>query len=172
MSSIYLVGFMGCGKSTVGPLVAERLGLPFIDVDELIEQNRQRTIAEIFAAEGEAGFRAVERTVVSAVAGGPAAVVATGGGFFAVDENRRLIAEKGGLTVFLHPPWTVLAARIGADHGGRPLWNSLEGARDLYRARLEAYRLADITVDVTGDESPRSVADRIVCATLELACGT
>src|SRR5512144_1214765 len=100
---IYLVGFMGAGKSSVARALGRRLGWRVEDVDELIEARERRSIAAVFAQEGEPYFRAAEREVVRQLAGERQVVVATGGGTFADPENRVLIREDGA-TIWLDVP--------------------------------------------------------------------
>jgi shikimate kinase len=100
---IYLVGFMACGKSTVARSLAKRLGWRAEDVDELIEARERRSIAEIFARQGEPYFRAVERDMLAIVQPLRHLVVATGGGTFADADNRGLMGQDG-LTVWIDVP--------------------------------------------------------------------
>ena len=92
---LFLIGFRGSGKSTVGRLVAERLGSDFLDADEVLDRNAGRTIREIFREEGEAGFRDRESAVLAAVCAGSPCVVATGGGAILREANRGLIKSRG-----------------------------------------------------------------------------
>lgn len=100
---LYLVGFMGCGKTTVGRLLAQRLGWRFFDLDEELERHQGRTIAQIFAEQGEPYFRQVERALLEETLTGSAepAVVALGGGTFAQADNFDRIRSDGGVSVWL-----------------------------------------------------------------------
>ncbi len=170
MHSIYLVGFMGCGKTTVGRLLAERLGWSFIDLDDLIVEAEGRRIPEIFAEGGEAAFRTAERQALSGAVSATHTVVATGGGLFSDSRNRGLIADNDGWSVFLDVPWTVLESRIGQEDSNRPMWDSLSSAQALFKRRVEDYRMADVVVTVGGSESPSDVAQAVILLSPELAC--
>ncbi|HLN61798.1 MAG TPA: shikimate kinase [Symbiobacteriaceae bacterium] len=111
--NIVLVGMMASGKSTVGRLLAETLGRPFIDTDGAIVANAGQTIPEIFAAEGEAGFRAREAAVIAAVAARDGCVVATGGGAVLDPANREAL-RRTGLVFWLDVPTADLYARAKA----------------------------------------------------------
>ena len=146
---------MGAGKSTVGPLVAERLGLPFVDLDKEIERAAQASVAVLFARDGEPGFRAMETRALEAIALGPAAVVALGGGTLHVrPENRALLA--GIPVVWLQVSWPVLEARLAAS-ATRPL---VGRAKELYEVRRPELARPDHVVDA--DDVPEVVAARVV----------
>ena len=117
---IFLIGFMGSGKTYWGKRLAEKLGCLFVDLDETIETNERKTIAEIFAVAGENGFRILERDCLRRLAAMPPAVVATGGGTPCFFDNMDWM-NAHGTTVFLKTPVPVLAARLRADPGVRPL---------------------------------------------------
>ena len=101
MRSIFLVGFMGAGKSSIGAAVADRLGSRFVDLDQEISRRLGAPIANVFADRGEATFRAAESDELARVAGLADVVVATGGGAFCEPANRELIHGSGGISVFL-----------------------------------------------------------------------
>lgn len=170
MRSIFLIGFMGCGKTSVGRALAERLGWSFVDLDQRITDAEQRTIPEIFSIGGESAFRAAERHALVDVASATDTVVATGGGLFSDPENRRLIADVGGWSVFLDVPWPVLEARLGNQDPNRPMWGAPSSARELFDRRRGAYRRADAAVTVGDGESPSDVAEAILVLRPELAC--
>ena len=126
LTRITLVGFRACGKSTVGRLLAARLAWPFIDGDAAVEPLLGMPIPAYFKAHGEAAFRdQEERALATVLAGEGPLVLATGGGAVLREANRRLLAERGGLVVYLDVPATVLQERLGHHSGGRP---SLTGA--------------------------------------------
>jgi shikimate kinase len=156
---IYLVGFMACGKSTVARVLAARLGWRAEDIDDLIEARERRTIADIFARQGEPYFRAVEREMLKLVLPLRHAVVATGGGTFADPDNRAVIAQDG-VAVWLDMPLPELIGRIPVD-GRRPLAADLSQLERLYLARVESYRLAPIHV-AAAHLSVADVVDRIL----------
>lgn len=157
---VYLVGFMGAGKTTVGRLLAERLGVPFVDLDQAFEAMAGRTIRETFETRGEAFFRAREAELLRGTAALSDAVVAVGGGTFAIPENREFIARHG-VSLFLDLPFEAVAARLQGKSADRPLFRSLGEARQLWESRLPCYRMAFRTVGVGGDESAIAVVERI-----------
>ncbi|MEB2343685.1 MAG: 3-dehydroquinate synthase [Deltaproteobacteria bacterium] len=162
-ATIWLVGAMGAGKSAVGARLAERLGLAFADADLEVERTAGARIPEIFAREGEAGFRARERRAIEALAGS-AVVVALGGGAIAQPGAPERLAASGTV-VWLRARPETLAARIG-DAAGRPLLAGLDahGRRARLRAllaeRSPCYATATIAVDTDG-LAPGAVAARI-----------
>lgn len=152
---VVLVGFMGAGKSTVGPLVARALGWTFVDLDDEIEAAAGRTVPEIFATDGEAAFRAAERAAAERVCARARLVLATGGGAFTVPETRQAL-QRGALTVWLRCALDALLTRISAD-GSRPLAANRATIGPLLVGREPSYALADLTVDTTRT-SPSEVA--------------
>ncbi len=159
---IVLVGFMGSGKTTVGRVVANRLGWRFLDLDDWIETQAGKSVARIFDEDGEEHFRELEcRGAVEAVRLRDH-VIAAGGGAFAEPETREALS-KGAVTVWLRCDADTLLARIPAD-GSRPLARNRETIRSLLDAREPSYRLADRIVDATG--GPAVVAERVVAAVL------
>jgi shikimate kinase len=169
---VFLTGFMGAGKTTVGRLLAARLGWPFVDLDDEIEQRAGASVREIFAARGEPAFRALERETLRAALRFPDAVVACGGGTLVAEENLAL-ARAGGMAVWLNPPFALIAQRIGAlGKQDRPLFRDEAQAWELYRQRLPAYRRADLTVDVAPEEDAEEVAARIELLVARHGCAT
>jgi len=169
---IFLTGFMGSGKSEVGRLLAARLGLPFVDLDREVEAGAGRSVAEIFAAEGEAGFRRREAAALRADAERADAVVATGGGVVASQANRRWMREEG-LVVWLDADFPVLAGRLDeAERRARPLFADLGEAERLWRERLPAYRDCDLRVRVEAGETAEETARRLAERLGERACAT
>ena len=160
---IYLVGFMGAGTSTVGRALAERLGVPFVDLDEAFEALAGMTIRKAFEERGEAWFREREAELLRGTASLPGAVVALGGGTFTFPENRTFV-QRSGRSLFLDVSFEVIAGRLGGKAADRPLFRSVEEARALYEARLASYRLSDRILPLEGDERVDAVVDRILGA--------
>ena len=156
---VVLVGFMGSGKTSVGRLLARRLGYGFEDMDRRIEERAGRTIAEIFRDDGEEAFREREREDALALSRLRDRVVAAGGGAFTRPETRALLRE-GALTVWLRCDLDRILARVPAD-GSRPLAGNRDIMRALLAEREPFYRMADVAVDASSG-TPREVADRIV----------
>ena len=149
--NLYLVGFMGTGKSTVGRLVAHRLGFRLLDSDQEIEQQQGRTIAEIFAQEGEPAFRALERTFVETGHPAERAVVACGGGLV-VQPGLAAELRRRGVVVCLHASLATVLDRTSR-HRHRPLLNvedPAERIRTLYAAREPVYRNAGTVILTDG----------------------
>jgi shikimate kinase len=156
---VYLVGFMGTGKSTVGRLLAERLGWNFFDTDEEIEAAEKMPVSEIFAARGEPEFRRIESAMIRAhvrfIEQGRPAVVALGGGAFVAPGNRDLL-ENNGITVWLDCPFEVVQRRVAlANH--RPLAQDAQQFAALYEARRPVYRLADVRIPIESDDPAETV---------------
>ena len=142
---VYLVGFMGAGKSSVARALAHRLGWQAIDVDDLIEQREHDTVSALFAKRGEPYFRAAERAVLVEQLPRRQVVVATGGGTFVDPQNRDMI-NRDGLSVWLDVPLDRLIMRIPAD-GRRPLAADRGGFERLYNLRRPCYQQAHYRVD-------------------------
>lgn len=158
---VYLVGFMGSGKTTVGRLLGRDLEIPFVDLDSVIERRAGMTVREIFVTAGEARFRSLEHDALRETGELGEAVVATGGGSFTFPRNQELLSRLG-VTVFLHPSFGTIARRLGGvEKEDRPLFESETEALTLYRKRLPAYHQADLTVKIGDDETPEETAARI-----------
>ncbi len=161
---IILTGFMGTGKTTVGRLVAAKMGLPFVDLDEAICHRIGQNITEIFAQKGEAAFREIESQVLREILSQDEIVLATGGGTLLSDDNRRL-CEQAGTVVCLTCDPEVLQQRL--DDGEityRPLLmgdNPKEALVELWKRRREVYRKVFWQVD-TSNKSPQQVANTII----------
>lgn len=160
---VYLVGFMGAGKSTVGRALAARLNVPFVDLDEAFETLAGVTIRRAFEERGEAWFREREAELLRGTEALPEAVVALGGGTFTFPENRSVV-QRAGRSLFMDVPFDVIATRLGGKAVDRPLFRSLEEARALYESRLASYRLCDSILPLAGDEGVETVIERIVGA--------
>ena len=161
---LWLVGLMGSGKSTIGPLAADLLGVPFVDTDDLVVSRSGQSIPALFA-EGEASFRAFESEVITDVAGGEPCIVATGGGAV-MDEGSRSVMRKSGTVVWLSAPPEILAARVG-DGEGRPLLAEGEATAALETLAAEralAYAAAAHVVVQTGGREVTDVVEEVVAA--------
>ena len=159
---IVLTGFMGTGKTVVGRRLAERLLLSFLDLDEVIEEAAGMAIPEIFASEGESGFRRREREVIGSLATRRDCVIATGGGAVLDPENVRNL-RTGGVIVCLRAEPDTILERVGAD-AHRPLLQGpdrLARIRELLEQRASAYEQADLSVE-TSQSDIEEVVDRIV----------
>jgi shikimate kinase len=154
---IFLVGFMGSGKSTVGAALAERLGWAFLDTDTRVEERAGRTIEAIFREDGEARFRELEDEVVAGLDGLHRAVVATGGGLFLRFANRRRLRGLGH-SVWLDVPLETCVGRVGRG-AGRPLWDLSDrvGLRALFDRRAAVYALAETRLRVSTESADELV---------------
>jgi len=158
---IYLIGFMGCGKTTIGRELGRRIGAPFFDLDDLVESAEKMSIKDIFAQHGEPYFRKRERDILRSTHYLEDAVIATGGGTFTFEENIQFIQSEG-VSVFLSAPYNVLRNRISDKAAERPMFRDDVAAHELYNARLRFYKMSDLTVDIREDESPLEIVERIV----------
>ncbi len=162
MTTVVLTGFMGTGKTSVGERLAARLGARFVDTDALVEQAEGRSVAAIFAADGEAAFRAAERRAIAAALAEPHAVVATGGGAVTDPQTLATLRAAAPLVCLTAPPEVILA-RVQAAGPTRPLLQDPEPAariRALLAERAAAYGAADLTVD-TAAQPIDAVVDTI-----------
>ena len=159
---LILVGLPGAGKSTVGRLLAARLGTECLDIDALVVRRMQMPITQIFAIHGEAKFRALEAEQMLKVLAGPAAVVVSGGGW-AAQPGAIEAARPAGYLVYLRALVATAAGRAAAD-GRRPLLDGkdpLEQMRELLQAREPFYRQAQHEISVEG-KRPEAIADELV----------
>jgi shikimate kinase len=158
---VYLVGMPGSGKSTVGRVLADRVDLPFVDLDTDVALAAGRSIEQVFSAEGEEGFRDREAEALRARADGPPAVVACGGGILVRPENRDLM-RMTGTVVYLEGSLEVLASRV-RPFEGRPLLRSERDLEVLLQQREAAFlSTSAVTVDADGD--PERIAEAIATA--------
>jgi shikimate kinase len=160
---IYLVGFMGAGKTTVGRALAERVRYPFIDLDEEIERIEGRSVKEIFHESGEGYFRRLEQDVLRSTRQLEQVVVSTGGGTFTVEENIACINGQG-IAIHLAVPFATIVQRIGGKSATRPLFRDETAAYELFTRRIRHYRRADLSLEVSGDETTGQLVERILLA--------
>ena len=157
---IYLVGFMGAGKSTVGYLLADELGWFFSDLDKEIEAEQGVSIAEIFDARGEEEFRRIEHEAlnrrVREIERGKPMVIALGGGAFAQDVNRELLSERG-VPIWLDCSLSRVRERLDGS-SDRPLARQPEKFEQLYQDRRAAYATADYRIEADCDDPAEIVA--------------
>jgi shikimate kinase len=167
--AVFLVGFMGAGKTSVGRALGQRLNWLFEDLDDRIEQHEGRRVAEIFRDSGEAAFRRAEHLALQQALeqsrGGVAKIIALGGGAFAQPANAELLGAAGVPTVFLDAPVEELwqrcrqqAAEMGAE---RPLLKDMEQFRKLQASRRKSYGKASLQIQ-TGSRTVEAIAAEIV----------
>jgi shikimate kinase/3-dehydroquinate synthase len=156
---VVLVGFMGAGKTTVGHIMARRLGLPFVDSDVLIEQREGRAIRDIFVTEGEPWFRQLEHDTVAGLVRGPDAVVALGGG--AVEHQRTQAVLRHARVVYLRVSYDEAMSRVRTDEF-RPMLARPDLA-EVYQRRLPGYEdVSVLTVDTDGRPSDAIAGDALL----------
>ena len=157
--TIFLCGFMGCGKTTIGQVLAQKLGVHYIDMDEYIVKKEGKKIPEIFAENGEEYFRMKETEAIEELAKHNA-VIACGGGAM-INEKNAEIARSGGAVIFLDVPFEVCYERI-SDDTNRPLIvnNTKQQVEDIYNFRYEIYKKHS-SASIDANNSPSAVADEI-----------
>jgi shikimate kinase len=159
---LVLTGFMGSGKSTVGPLLAARLGWSFLDVDEVIEAEAGTTIAALFARHGEAAFRERERATIARLAAQDALVLALGGGAIEHEATRALLLEgPGTLLVHLEVRLETTLERCGGTEQSRPVLADRAHLEARYLRRLPLYRAAHLSIAADA-LTPEEVAEAIL----------
>jgi len=165
MKNIYLVGFMGTGKTAVGKELAKKKKWQFLDLDDLIELREKRTIAEIFAKSGEPYFRRLEKRVLQEVSKEKKFVVACGGGIVVDKENIKVMRDTGMIICLVAQPEVILKRTYGYAH--RPLLNVSDPKKQielLLKLRAPYYARADKTID-TSKLTVEQVAEKIIVAT-------
>jgi len=170
-SAVFLVGFMGAGKSSVGRALGQQLNWLFEDLDDRIEQREQRPIAEIFRDSGEPAFRRAERLALAQVLeqlqSGVFKIIALGGGAFAQRAVVELIEASGVPTVFLDAPveelWQRCRKQAAETSAERPLLQSMEQFRQLHTSRHKSYRKASLKIE-TGGRTVDAIAAEIAQA--------
>jgi len=169
--AVFLLGFMGAGKTSVGEALARRLGWHFVDLDRRIELQEGRTVAEIFSSSGEDAFRSIETAVLHELLAqldqGQRMVVALGGGTPVREGNAALMASCGVPQVFLDAPFEVLCRRCGQAIGARPLFRNKEQALRLYESRRQYYLKAQLRVDTASRSVEQAAAEIASALSLE-----
>jgi len=163
-SPIFLVGFMGAGKTTVGRALADQLGYKFIDLDDVIAAQTGKSVQQIFLELGEPEFRRIETETIRSCRNLFSSVIALGGGAYVSQENRDLLRGIGA-TVWLDCPVEVCLARIKGNQS-RPLLGDEDAMRTLLENRHASYSLADLRID-SSKLSPDTLAKEIVRLLLE-----
>lgn len=159
MDTIYLIGFMGSGKTTIGKKLSQHMELELVDLDEYIEDKNKQTIKNIFAIEGEDAFRSYETQALFEAENG---IIATGGGIIEKDVNRQFLQNEGTV-IYLAVSFETIVERLKADEN-RPLWNANDEGKmeQLFNRRLALYEAcADITVNVD-KKSEAEITEEIV----------
>ena len=157
---IYLIGFMGSGKTTIGRILADEIGWRYADLDEDIETQECRSISEIFSTLGEREFRRIETGAIQkrvhAIGRGTPTVLALGGGAFSVEENVRLL-DNNGITIWIDTAFAIVKRRVEhATH--RPLARDPKQFENLYHERRPAYARAEYRIEVVEDNSRAAAA--------------
>lgn len=164
MKNIFLVGFMGSGKTSIGRELANYLHYQFIDLDDLIIQQQNCSISEIFSRYSEAYFREIEHTTLKTITNLSNTVVALGGGTYISSINRDLIQQQG-ISVWLQCDLTTILSRLANDKT-RPLYKTPEQMKELLDSRIDYYNQANFKVNVTNFSIKESVIE--IIRTLEL----
>jgi shikimate kinase len=162
--NLYLIGMMGCGKSTVGRLLATELGYQFFDTDALVEQVAGQSINEIFNREGEVGFRELETKVLAEFSAYTRLAIATGGGIVLHQQNWSYLQQ--GLIVWLDASVETLLSHLAGDNT-RPLLQDADPAgklQSLLEQRQSLYSQADLKIELTSRDTPEQVAARVIQA--------
>ena len=160
---VIIVGLMGAGKTSIGKMLAEKLGYDFVDSDEVIVKREEREISKIFEQDGEPHFRMVEREVIAdLMIETKPHIIGTGGGAFMNDDTRALVKASDAVSIFLKADLDVLLERVG-DGEGRPLLQGDPAGKlqELMDIRYPVYGEADLTVE-TRSEKPEETLDRVI----------
>lgn len=160
--NVFLIGMMGAGKTTVGHLLADKLGYRFFDTDVLIEQVAGKTINEIFASSGEESFRLLESQILSELSAYKKLTIATGGGIVMRQINWSYLHH--GLIIWLDAPVKVLLERL-QDDSTRPLLKKDDPAEvlaNLLEQRRSLYAQADLHIPVNAEDTPEEITERVI----------
>jgi len=158
-ANIILAGFMGTGKTTIGQIVADRVGMPFVDLDDAIVAEAGQPIARIFADRGEATFRHLEARIAQQIAAQSGQVVATGGGTLLNPDTRGAFARNSLLVCLTADPETIIERVVGDE--GRPLAQDQEALITLMGDRAALYASLPFHVDTT-DRTPEQAAEEVI----------
>lgn len=165
-SNIYLLGFMGCGKTKIGTLLARSLSLPFVDTDAVIVEETGMSINAIFEKKGEKGFREIEKDVIARISRTDAGVISLGGGSVLLPENWDAVS-RSGITITLSYPPEILAARLERKRD-RPLLKNVTGnervefIRGMLSVRDPYYRRADLLLHLNREIAPQAVTEMLL----------
>lgn len=166
LKHVYLMGFMGCGKTVIGTLLAKELNRPFIDTDEKIMEETGLSINEIFKRYGEQGFREIEKNVIRSIAQTHGCIISLGGGSVINPENWSNIT-RSGITITLSYPPEILASRL-ENKNDRPLLNEtsgtqrLERIKEMLQIRAPYYQRADLVLHLNRDIEPQVVTHMLI----------
>ncbi len=160
--NLYLIGMMGAGKTTVGRELAKQLRYGFLDADNVIEETTKQSINQLFALEGEAGFRQIESDVLAQICSFTKLVISTGGGVILQQKNWSYL--RHGLIVWLDVPVELLYSRLAEDTT-RPLLQDVDlkqKLRSLLEQRQSLYNQADLRISISEEETPEQTAIRVL----------
>lgn len=160
-SPIFLLGFMASGKSTIGRVLATRLQVPFIDLDDLIVHRAGKTIGEVIQQKGEPYFRQLETECLQQAIAEQAGVIALGGGAFTQEANRALVAQVG-VSVWLDAPFALCWQRIQNDAVVRPLAPTEAEAHARYQQRIALYEQAQMRVEIQAEEAAETIVTKLL----------
>jgi len=160
---IVIVGFMGCGKTTVAKELSAALKCDMVDLDDIVSEQAKLSVTDLIKQKGEHGFRDVETFALRVVLeNSPVRIIALGGGAWTLERNRELIKQHGGVSIFLDASYNLCWQRICAHSAPRPLALDRSTAHKLFRERYPLYALADIRIEIDEQMSVADVAAQIV----------
>jgi len=162
VNQVFLVGYMGAGKTSVAIALSENSGLPMLDLDEAIERQEGRSISELFEQEGEAAFRAKESALLNEVAGRKEFPIVACGGGITVDPQNVLTMKRHGHVVWIDPPFETIINRLRANPGSRPLLAAMGNPLD--EEKLRAHYTLRRTAYADCDERIKDVTDEVLSA--------
>ena len=164
---LVILGFMACGKTTVGQEIARQLKCQFVDLDSFISEREGRSPAEIITEDGEAAFREIETlTLRDLLQKSSARIIALGGGTWTIPANRTLVALHDCASVWLDAPFELCWERITSSETLRPLAPDREAASLKYESRLRDYALAERTIVLSSTDTAETLAEQVLRETL------